>query len=191
MCIVLARHSLCDTNQSWVKEHYSFPFVHQHAVTTSELYYLKQMALELEPNRHLPIDGAVWWLFEIYDIFNTLRPRQNGRHFADDTSERISLNENIRNSITISLKFVLNGPVNNILLFVQIMAWLWPGNKTLSEPMMVILPTLIIVTRTPWVNYNEAFIKQNLETWNDFHYMILTYSKCNVWSKLYVQNLPF
>ena len=27
--------------------------------------------------------------------FNTLRPRQNGRHFADDTFNRIFVNENI------------------------------------------------------------------------------------------------
>ena len=33
----------------------------------------------------------------------TLRPRQNGRHFADDTYKRIFLNENARISIWISL----------------------------------------------------------------------------------------
>ena len=27
--------------------------------------------------------------------FNTLRPRQNGRHFADDTFKRIFFNENV------------------------------------------------------------------------------------------------
>ena len=37
---------------------------------------------------------------------NTLRPRQNGRHFSDDTFKSIFLNENIRISINISLKFV-------------------------------------------------------------------------------------
>ena len=37
---------------------------------------------------------------------NTLRPRQNDRHFADDTFKRIFLNENVRISIKISLKFV-------------------------------------------------------------------------------------
>ena len=36
---------------------------------------------------------------------NTLRPRQNGRHFADDTFKHIFLNENVRISIKISLKF--------------------------------------------------------------------------------------
>ena len=41
--------------------------------------------------------------------FNTLRPRQNGRRFADDTFKPIFLNENIIISIKISLKFVPKG----------------------------------------------------------------------------------
>ena len=44
--------------------------------------------------------------WEMWQHFNTLRPRQNGRHFADDTFKRISLNENVRISIKISLNVV-------------------------------------------------------------------------------------
>ena len=84
--------------------------------------------------------------------FNTLRPRQNGRHFADDTFKRIFMNENVRISINISLKCVPKCLINNIPALVQIMAWRWPGNKPLSEPMMVSLPTHICVTRPLWVN---------------------------------------
>ena len=51
---------------------------------------------------------------------NTLRPRQNGRHFADDTFQYIFLNENFGKN---SLKFVPKGPINNIPALVQIMAW--------------------------------------------------------------------
>ena len=47
-------------------------------------------------------------------LINTLRPRQDGHHFADDTFKRIFLNENVRISIKISLKFVAKGPINNI-----------------------------------------------------------------------------
>ena len=50
-------------------------------------------------------------------------------------------------SIKIPLKFVLKGPFNNIPELVQIMAWHWPGDKSLSEPMMVNLLTHICVTR--------------------------------------------
>ena len=54
---------------------------------------------------------------------NTLRPRQNGRHFPDDTFKRIFLNENIRISTKNSLTVVPKGPINNIPALVQIMAW--------------------------------------------------------------------
>ena len=49
----------------------------------------------------------------IWRCLNTLRPRQNGRHFADDTFKHIFLNENVRISIKISLKFVPKGPTND------------------------------------------------------------------------------
>ena len=56
------------------------------------------------------------------------------------------------NSDTNSLKFVPKGPINNIPALVQKMAWRRPGNKPLSEPMMVNLLMHICVTRPQWVN---------------------------------------
>ena len=53
---------------------------------------------------------------------NTLSPRQNGRHFADDIFKCIFLNKNIWIPIKISLKFVPKGPINNIPALVQITA---------------------------------------------------------------------
>ena len=78
---------------------------------------------------------------------NTLRPRQNGHRFADDTFKCIFLNENVRISINISLKFVPKGPINNNPALVQIKAWRRSGDKPLSEPMLVSLLTHICVTR--------------------------------------------
>ena len=63
----------------------------------------------------------------------------------------ILLNENIWISIAISLKFVPKGPINNIPALVQTMAWRRPGDKPLSEPMMISLLTHICVTRAQWV----------------------------------------
>ena len=83
---------------------------------------------------------------------NTLRPRQNGRHFADDIFKCTFLNENALIPIKISLKFVPKSSINNIPALVQIMAWRRPGDKPLSEPMMVSLPTHICVTRPQCVN---------------------------------------
>ena len=86
------------------------------------------------------------------NVLNTLRPRQNGRYFPDDIFKRIFLYENVLISIIISLKFVPMGPINNIPALVQIMAWRRPGDKPLSEAMMVSLLTHICVTRPQWVN---------------------------------------
>ena len=56
---------------------------------------------------------------------------------ADDTFICKFVNENILISMTISLNFVPKGPINNIPALVQIMAWRRPGDKPLSEPMLV------------------------------------------------------
>ena len=50
----------------------------------------------------------------IQGFFNTLRLRQDGRHFADDILKCIFLNENVWIPIEISLKFVLKGTIDNI-----------------------------------------------------------------------------
>ena len=52
--------------------------------------------------------------------------------------------------IEISLKFVSNCPINNVLLLVQIMAWCPPGDKPLSEPLTFSLPMHIYATRPQW-----------------------------------------
>ena len=86
-----------------------------------------------------------------YQLLNTLRPRQNGPRFADNTFKRIFLNENVRISIKISQKFVPKGPINNIPALVQVRAWRRSGDKPLSEPMLVSLLTHICVSRPQWI----------------------------------------
>ena len=89
--------------------------------------------------------------WNLFILINTLRPRQNGRYFTDDVFKWIFLNENAWISLKISLKFVPKVRINNIPAMVQIMAWRRPGDKPLSEPMMVSLLTHICVTRPQWV----------------------------------------
>ena len=86
-----------------------------------------------------------------WSVISTLRQRQNGRYFRDDTFKGIFPNENVRISIKISLKFVPKGPLNKIPALVQIMAWRLPRDKPLSKPMMVEFLTHICVTRPQWV----------------------------------------
>ena len=106
-----------------------------------------------------PVACSLWrWLkkvsqVDVTDPLNSLRPRQNRRRFADETFKRSFLNENVRIAIKISLKFVPKGPINNNPALVQIMAWRRPGDKPLSEPMMVSLLTHICVNRPQWVNF--------------------------------------
>ena len=63
--------------------------------------------------------------------------------------------------IKISLKFVPKGPINNIPAMVQIMAWHHPGDKPLSEPVMVSLPMPI------WVAWPQR-VKATFE-WASLH----------------------
>ena len=95
----------------------------------------------------------LWWI-------NTLSTRQNGRHFSNDTFKCIFLNENVWNSFKTSLKFVPQGPINNIPALVQIMAWRCLGNKPLSEPMMIRLPTHICITRPQWVKMQDSMVRK-------------------------------
>ena len=104
-----------------------------------------------------PMNFGIWVSMNF--LFNTLRPRQIGHHFADDTFKRIFLYENVWISIEIPLKFVPNAPINNILALVKIMAWRRPGDKPLSETMMVRLLTHICVTRPQWV---KSHISRNI-----------------------------
>ena len=54
-------------------------------------------------------------------------------------------------SINIPLKFVPKSPINGIPAWVQIVVWRRPGDKPLSEPMMVSLLTRVCVARPQWV----------------------------------------
>ena len=110
---------------------------------------------------------SLWWVSEgylvlthwplsifkstIFTLIITLRPGQDGCHFADDIFTCIFINENCCILIKFSLKYVRKNPVDNNPALVQIMAWRRSGDKPLSEPMMVRLPTHICVTRPQWV----------------------------------------
>ena len=94
----------------------------------------------------------------VWISLNTLRLRQNGCHFANDSLKWIFLNENVWISLQISLKFVPKVSINKILSLVWIMAWRSPGNKPLSEPMIVSLPMHICVTRPQWVKISLKFV---------------------------------
>ena len=112
---------------------------------------------------HVTVIGKQWclshagynksYLYILCISLNTLRLRQNGRHFPEDIFKWILLIENVWISINISLQCVSIGPINNIPTLVQVMAWRRPGDKPLSEPTMVRLSTHICVTQPQWVKW--------------------------------------
>ena len=113
------------------------------------VYMIAIFPCPLSELMHRYLKNSIWFY---YILLNILRPRQNGRHFIYAIFKWIFLNENVWIPIKISLKFVPQGPINDIPALVQIMAWRQPGDKPLSGPMMVRLPMHICVTRPQWVN---------------------------------------
>ena len=95
---------------------------------------------------------------------NTLRPGQDGRHFADDSFTSIFFNENCCILIKFLLKYVRKGPIDNNQALVQIMAWRRSGDKPLSEPMMGKFGAHVCVSRPQIVKYQlviHFIIKEN------------------------------
>ena len=88
---------------------------------------------------------------KMVEVFNTLRPRQNGRHFVNDIFKCLFLIGYAWISFKISLKLVAKVWVNNIPSLVQITVWCRPGDRPLSEPMMVSLLAHIWFTQPQWV----------------------------------------
>ena len=123
---------------AWTYSYINFSYyatcLHHRLYNMHTIWCLHYVGENLEGNEKMAKYVVEW--YNAISLFNTLRPRQNGRHFADDTFKRIFLNENVGISIKISPKFVPKGPVNNIPASVQIMAWRRTGDKPLSEPMM-------------------------------------------------------
>ena len=74
-------------------------------------------------------------LGEAWPKVNTLRPRPNDRHFADDIFKCIFLKENLWISTKISLKYVRHGLIDKKSALVQKMASPRTGDKRIiSSP---------------------------------------------------------
>ena len=96
-------------------------------------------------------------LSQLNILINALRPRQNGCYFPDNNFTCIFLNENVWILLNISLHFVPKVRINNISALVQIMAWRQPGDKSLSELMVVSLLMHICVIQPHWVNKTHTY----------------------------------
>ena len=97
------------------------------------------------------LSHGVTYVVILQRIINTLRSGQNGLYFPDDILKCIFMNDNVWISLNFSLKFVPRVSIDNTPALVQIMAWRRPGDKPLSEPMMISLLTYICVAGPQWV----------------------------------------
>ena len=95
-------------------------------------------------------------------LVNTLRPRQDGRHFPDDTFKHIFL----RVSIKISLKFVPKGPINNIPALVKIMAWRRPGDNHYLNQW--------------WLDYRRIYVSLSLNELTLCIFKLMMYNSINI-----------
>ena len=85
--------------------------------------------------------------------------------FQKTLSKCIFFSKNVLILLRISLRFVPNGPINNIPALFQIIAWRRPGDKPLSKPMVVGLLAHICDTRSQWVKaYFIASVTYDLIT---------------------------
>ena len=115
--------------------------------------------------------------------YHTLRPSQDGRHFPDNIFKSIFVNENVWISTKFSPQFVPRCPINIIPVLVQIMAWRRPGDKLLSEPMMVSLPTHICVTRPQWVNTShKGWLSTHLSLHWFIYWLVSAWSQAIIWT---------
>ena len=80
----------------------------------------------------LTITSGVFYIPQ--KLFNTIKPRQNGRHFENYLFRLISL-QFLYFDLNCT-KICFQGFVNSKPALVQIMAWRLTGDKLLSEPMV-------------------------------------------------------
>ena len=106
-------------------------------------------------------------------LINTLRPGKMAAIFQTTFSHAFSWMKIYEFRKKISLTFVPKGPIENIPALVQLMAWRRPGNKPLSEPMMVVLPAHTCVTRPQWVNIMVTFFFNFQSDWISNIYNIM------------------
>ena len=85
------------------------------------IYHREYQSFKMKGENRTKLEAIATFIMR--GFFYTLRPRKNGRHFADDIFKCIFLNENVWIPIKISLNFVPRVPINNIPALVQIIIW--------------------------------------------------------------------
>ena len=152
-------------------------WIYHFSISLTLVVLQRQKAYRIVAVLLFKMSAAISLSCNIFLAFNSLRPRRDRRHFADDIFKCIFWSENEWILLRISPKFVPKVRINIIPSLVQIMAWRRPGDKPLSEPMVVRLPTHICVIRPQWVKWilmmtsgqnisHYATAKLSVHVWN-------------------------
>ena len=134
-------------------------------------------------------DDSVHWCIYITNHLNLSLPGQNGRHFTDDIFRCILGNEKFYVLINISLNFVPKGPIDNNPALVEIMAWCRPGDKPLSEPMMVNLLMYIYIIWPQWVKCWSHVYVYSTQTWSSLGLTVQGHQQTQCWLQGILSNL--
>ena len=137
-----------------------------------------------------------WLLVRLYTAtwYITLRPRQNGCHFADNIFKCIFLNENIRISIKISLKFVPKGSINNIPALFQIIARRDRSTSHYLNQWWTILTTHICVTQPQWdigLHYNVSWLYLECKSMNPWNFNFTNIGDTSVCNQEFIWSMSF
>ena len=90
---------------------------------------------------------------------NSLRPKQNGCHFANSIVRFILMNENYFYFDSNFIEICSQKSNNNKIELEQLMAWQWSGDKLLSETV------LVLSELTHWLLWDAAVIlNENFQT---------------------------
>ena len=121
---------------------------------------------------------------------NTLRPRQDGRHFPDNIFKYFRLNENARILIIMtSLKFVPTVTIINIPSSVQRMAWCRSVDKPLSGPMMALFTEICMRHSAPKSWLGNVF--SNFRDLRAVHIPQLSWWLHQIWRHHFPRYWPF
>ena len=129
---------------------------------TSDLMMITTWAIDMSFQSPRTEMGQLNTYNPIYCNENTLRQKQNDRHFADGVSKCISLNLNFWILNKVSLKYVPQGLINNMAALVQIMAWhrhwrqaniIWTNAGIYRRIYASVQQTSIYVTWPQWVKW--------------------------------------
>ena len=145
-------------NCNVIEKHYFGP---SHAVREGNVCWNGQFEMAQftsTTSRFLPVVWTNCWFglqaqIQFTLTATTLRPKQNGHPFANDSFKFMLVNENCCILIQTSLEFLPKGAINNKPTLFQIMARHLRGIKSLFELMMArVSLQYICITRSRWVH---------------------------------------